>query len=113
MTEEEFIAIIRVDRNTLTVWVESGWLQPRGRAPERVFSEIDMARAQLIADLMGPMGVNAEGVDIILDLVDQVHGLRMAMQGVNTALEAQSEEVRHRFRSAARRIAGRVRDIQP
>ncbi|HTJ59034.1 MAG TPA: chaperone modulator CbpM [Devosiaceae bacterium] len=111
MTEEEFIAVVQIDRRTLAVWIESGWLQPQGAARGQVFSEIDRARAQLISDLTGPLGVNTEGVDIILDLIDQLHGLRGAMRGLNSAVEAQPEDVRHRLRSAARRLAGSVREL--
>jgi chaperone modulatory protein CbpM len=44
-----------------------------------IFSDIDVARAHLIRDLKGDFGVNDEGVDIILHLVDQLHGLRRAL----------------------------------
>ena len=109
MTEDELIAIVRIDRQTLTVWVESGWLQPRMADRGRQFSDIDVARAQLIADLVGPMRVNTEGVDIILDLLDQVHGLRAAMRSLGQTIETQPEDVRQRLRADLRRAAGRVR----
>jgi chaperone modulatory protein CbpM len=108
MTEDDFLALIEIDRQTLAAWVESGWLVPLERPPVRSFSEIDLARGRLIADLLGPMGVNAEGVDIVLDLLDQLHGLRAAMQGLGQAVEAQPEDERHRFRAVVRRLHGPV-----
>ena len=60
-------------------WVEAGWLA-RPQSGEGRLSEIDLARAQLIHDLQHHLGVNDEGVPIILDLLDQVHGLRRAMR---------------------------------
>ena len=48
------------------------------------FSTMDVARVALILDLIGPMGVNDEGVAIILDLLDQMHGLRHALQSVTS-----------------------------
>jgi hypothetical protein len=36
----------------------------------------DVARARLIQDLETDFGVNNEGIDIILHLVDQFHGMR-------------------------------------
>jgi chaperone modulatory protein CbpM len=42
----------------------------------REFSDIDLARAQLIGDLRSDLGVNDEAVPIVLDLIDQIHGLR-------------------------------------
>ena len=41
-----------------------------------------MARAQLIRDLKDDLGVNDEGVSVILNLVDQVHGLRRVLTEV-------------------------------
>ena len=52
---------------------------PDETAGEPAFSEIDLARAKLIRDLKQDMGVNNEGIGIILDLLDQVHSLRQAM----------------------------------
>jgi chaperone modulatory protein CbpM len=46
------------------------------------FSEVDLALAKLIRDLTRDLGVNGEGVGVILDRVDQVHGLRMALTEV-------------------------------
>ncbi len=43
-------------------------------------SEIDIARARLIHDLKKNIGVNDEAVPLILDLIDQLHGLRRAMR---------------------------------
>jgi chaperone modulatory protein CbpM len=72
----EFLARTKLDRGTLEVWIKEEWLVPSAAAPDYGFSEVDLARAQLIRDLMDDLGVNAEGVGIILSLVDQVHGLR-------------------------------------
>ena len=47
-----------------------------GADPEVSFTEADVARAELIRDLMGDLAVNDAGVGVILDLVDQMHGLR-------------------------------------
>jgi chaperone modulatory protein CbpM len=47
-----------------------------------MFSDVDLARAQLIRDLREDLGVNDEGVAVILHLLDQMHGLRGSMQGL-------------------------------
>jgi chaperone modulatory protein CbpM len=46
-----------------------------------------VARAQLIQDLREEMGVNDEGVALILQLIDQIHGLRRALRGVRPVSE--------------------------
>jgi chaperone modulatory protein CbpM len=45
-----------------------------------MFSDLDLARAQLIRDLREDLGVNDEGIAVILHLLDQMHGLRASMQ---------------------------------
>jgi chaperone modulatory protein CbpM len=64
---------------TLELWVEQRWLLPEATAAGPRFSERDAARARLIADLRHAMGVNDAGIDVILHLVDQMHGLRRAL----------------------------------
>jgi chaperone modulatory protein CbpM len=53
-----------------------------------VFSDVDLARAQLIHDLREDFGVNDEAVSVILHLVDQMHGLRRSMQELLNEMRA-------------------------
>ncbi len=80
ITEREFLERARVDRATLTIWIEEEWLVPARAARELAFTEMDLARANLIHDLKEKMGVNDEGLGVILHLLDQMHGLRRALQ---------------------------------
>jgi chaperone modulatory protein CbpM len=75
----EFLSRTQLDQETLEVWIGEQWLIPDETAGELAFSEIDLARAKLIRDLKHDMGVNNEGIGIILDLLDQMHSLRKAM----------------------------------
>ncbi len=72
----EFIHRAQIDQGDLQVWIEEQWLIPNQVLSEIEFSEADLARVALIRDLKEQLGVNDEGVGVILDLVDQVHGLR-------------------------------------
>jgi chaperone modulatory protein CbpM len=92
----EFLFHARLDAEVLEAWVEAGWLLPRRDVETRRFTEVDLARAQLIRDLKDDMGVNDEGVAVILDLVDQVHGLRRTLRIVGSAVGAQPEALRRR-----------------
>lgn len=78
----EFLRRAGIDQATLEIWIEEEWLIPETAAPEPAFSEADIGRAQLIRDLTHGMGVNREGVGVILHLLDQMHGLRSAMTGL-------------------------------
>lgn len=82
----EFLELARLDRQTLETWIAEEWLIPTQRAPEPAFSEMDLARAQLIRDLTQDLGVNNAGVGVILNLVDQVHGLRNALADVRDSM---------------------------
>ncbi len=89
LTTVEFCREAHLDRETLEVWIEEEWIIPQGAADPR-FSDVDLARAQLIRELMDDMGVNAEGVGIVLRLVDQVHGLRSVLAETVAALRGRS-----------------------
>jgi chaperone modulatory protein CbpM len=80
MQLEEFLLRARLERHSLEMWIEAGWLVPPQAEPEPMFSDVDLARAQLIRDLRDDFGVNDEGVSVILHLIDQLHGLRRSMR---------------------------------
>ncbi|HVI29968.1 chaperone modulator CbpM [Hansschlegelia sp.] len=92
---------VSVGRPSLQRWIEAGWIHAPSGDGFVAFSEMDVARAHLIRDLAGPMGVNPEGVAVILDLIDQIHGLRHALRGLSMAVGAQDPEVRRRIWSDA------------
>ena len=70
-----------IEAETIAIWIEAGWLAP-DRSGDNRLSEIDIARARLIHDLKNNIGVNDEAVPLILDLIDQLHGLRRAMRNL-------------------------------
>lgn len=78
MERDEFLARSGLQVETLEVWLEQSWLVPDQAHAGARFSEIDVARVHLIRDLQGGLGVNDPGIDVILHLVDQLHGLRRA-----------------------------------
>jgi chaperone modulatory protein CbpM len=93
METREFILQSRIDAQALEAWVEAGWLLPRQDGATRDFSDVDLARAQLIHDLER-LGVNDEAIPVILDLIDQVHGLRRTLRDLLSAIHAQPEAMR-------------------
>ena len=97
MEHDEFLIRARLDGNVLEGWVAAGWLTPNAEEGMQQFSEIDVARARLIQDLRRDIGVNDAGVGVILDLIDQLHGLRRTLGHLLTALHAQPQELRARL----------------
>lgn len=78
MTRTELVAHLDLDGGTLDVWLTRQWLVPAHGEAEPTFSPTDLARARLIRELTADMGVNDEGIDVILHLLDQLHGVRQA-----------------------------------
>ena len=108
MRTREFLLAARLDAAVLAAWVEARWLVPRREEKSDEFSETDLARARLIRDLQHDMGVNEEAIPIILDLIDQVHGLRQMLREVATAVCVQPEEMRQRVVAEIRTAAIRT-----
>ena len=70
----------RFDEETLRGWVAAGWISIEEEQIGQPLSDADHARANLICDLQRDMGVNGDGIDVILNLLDQIHGLRRALR---------------------------------
>ena len=82
MTPDDFCIRLGIERTTLQLWLDEGWLVPQQTDEDFGLSEMDLARARLVQHLGARAGVNAEGISIVLDLVDQIHGLRSMLRQV-------------------------------
>jgi chaperone modulatory protein CbpM len=76
---EVFLRDSGIELRVLEHWVERAWIVPERTDPGLALTEADAARCLFIRDLQADFGVNEEGVDVVLHLVDQVHGLRRAL----------------------------------
>ena len=68
ISKTEFLLRAHLDQQTLEVWIQEEWLSPDQGDSEPVFSEADVARACLIRDLQGDLGVNKFLIPIFLSL---------------------------------------------
>ena len=91
MQTREFVLQAQIDIEELDKWVLAGWLIPRQNHPERDYSDIDLARAHLIRDLQ-VLGANDDSIPIVLDLVDQLHGLRRTLRELLALLKTPQPE---------------------
>lgn len=94
---DEFLAQSGIDMRLLQQWIERQWVRPDRRDAAIILSELDAARARFIRDLKGDFGVNDEGVEIVLHLVDQIHGLRRVLTELRS-------DMRTKRRSTVRRV---------
>lgn len=90
MNKREFLVHSGIEGPTLEFWIEQRWLIPEETSAGVAFSEMDIARARLIRDLKGDLGVNDEGIDVILHLMDQLHGMRRALAQLRRDMEEPS-----------------------
>jgi chaperone modulatory protein CbpM len=86
LSKQEFLTSSGLEVQTLEFWLEQQWLIPEETSGGIRFSDGDIARARLIQDLKGDFGVNDEGVDVILHLVDQLHGLRRVLRQLHAEM---------------------------
>lgn len=98
----EFCIRAELEGEVIEAWIAAGWLIPEGSAGPRRFSEADLARARLIRDLREDLGVNDEAIAVVLDLVDQVHGLRQSLRALSAALATLPEPTRVRIQEELR-----------
>lgn len=97
MRLRESDVLVRVERLTaarLRACVREAWVCPACDEAGPLFDDADIARLQLICDLIEDFLVNDEAVPIILSLVDQVHGLRREVRAVDRALREQDARIR-------------------
>ncbi len=94
VSEREVISLVEgLTVRRLRVWVKRGWIVPAPKSRSHNFSEIDIARVHLIAQLKMDMALNDEAIPIVLSLIDQVHGLRYELRSLARAVESQQESV--------------------
>jgi chaperone modulatory protein CbpM len=86
MNKQEFLTSAGLEMQTLDLWLEQRWLIPDQTFGGMNFSDVDLARARLILDLKTGFRINDEGIDVILHLMDQLHGLRRALDQLHRDL---------------------------
>jgi len=79
MSKQEFQVTSGLEGSTLQLWIDQEWLIPVVGSNGPTFSDADVARVRLIHNLKHDFGVNDEGIDLVLHLMDQLHGMRHAL----------------------------------
>ena len=94
LTEQDIVA--RIHHLTVTrlrVWVTQGYIKPATEVGQG-FSEADLARATLISNLEDELGFAEDDVPVLLNLIDQIHGLRSELRGMVEAVDDLPPDVR-------------------
>jgi chaperone modulatory protein CbpM len=98
---DELLRRVRsLDRQELVRWVENRWVLAERQSGDWLFREVDIARVELIQEIRQEFAIDDEALPLVLDLLDQVYGLRRQLRRLCDALAAQPEEVQQRVRAA-------------
>lgn len=81
-------------RETLHIWIEQGWVMPEREQGGYQFREIDVARVGLIFEFSTVLELSDDAMEVILPLLDQVHGLRHQLRCLADAVSNQPDDVR-------------------
>jgi len=98
MEEKEVLGCFAgLQRETLHIWVARGWVMPERSQRGYQFREIDIARVGLIYEFSTDLELDEDAMDVVLSLLDQVHGLRNELRCLADAVNAQPDEVRQKI----------------
>ncbi len=95
-TLEEIFVRTRVDRQELDIWIERSWVRPVRDERGWRFSETDLARVEMLCDLIHDLGLDREALDVVLPLLDQVYDLRRTVRVLTEAIGDLPQESRER-----------------
>jgi chaperone modulatory protein CbpM len=95
LTRAQLLAMVEgVSVETLSVWIERGFVLPESEDGEPQFAEIDVARVRLIYELEHDMALDADAIAMMLSLLDQMYALRRKLRLINDAIAGQPPEIR-------------------
>jgi chaperone modulatory protein CbpM len=101
---DEVVALVGgIQAAELERWCMEGWVRPEREQDQWRFGEIDVARVRLICELKVDLAIDEDALPVVLDLMDQVHGLRARLAALARALAAEPPEVRRRIAAAIAR----------
>lgn len=83
-----------VTAESLTVWIEHGFVVPEQKGGEPQFAEIDVARVRLIYELEHDLELDADAVALLLSVLDQMYALRSRLRLLSDAVASQPPEIR-------------------
>lgn len=95
LTRAQLLAMVEgVSVESLSVWIERGFVLPESQDGEPQFTEIDVARVRLIYELEHDMALDADAIAMMLSLLDQMYALRRKLRLINDAIANQPPEIR-------------------
>lgn len=105
LTEEEVLAAIPgLTRTRLVTFIETEVVIPLRPVqvgdPAPVFSQVDIARLQLLCDLADDLELDEAALGVVIGLIDQLHAARNDLRAIARAVQAEPPDVRARIGAA-------------
>jgi len=93
--------ILEVHPQTLRMYEREGFVRPHRLNKQRLYSDEDIEKLNLVIKLTKELGVNKAGVDIILRMRNRMESLQREMHEIMHFME---EDIRQEFEKRLRRI---------
>jgi chaperone modulatory protein CbpM len=104
-SETEVVARVRgLTVTRLRAFVATESVRPTEAEGRLAFAEADLARFELLEDLVEDFGLDEDAAAMVVSLVDQIHGLRRELRHIGEAVAEEPPDVRARI---AARVATR------
>lgn len=100
-------AVPRLTEDELFQYIESSVVVPTLTATTQVFCHVDIARLELLCDLRDVFNLDADAVQMVVGLIDQLHDARASLEAITAAVSAEPEEVRRRIGIAVQNSSNR------
>lgn len=98
LSEDQAIAAVaRLTRLQLVSFVEAEIIVPVMTENGPAYRKIDIMRMELLCELSEQFELRDDALDMVMSLVDQLHGVRAELRAVLNAVETEQSEVRHRI----------------
>lgn len=97
-SETEVVARVRgLTVTRLRAFVAADCVRPSEAEGHLAFAEADLARVQLLEDLVEDFDLDEDAAAMVVSLVDQIHGLRRELRRFGEAIAEEHPEIRARI----------------
>jgi MerR family transcriptional regulator/heat shock protein HspR len=97
--------LLEVHPQTLRMYEREGFVSPQRINRQRIYSDEDIERLNLVINLTRDLGVNKAGVDIILRMRNRISVVESEMREIMRYLE---DDVRQQFEQKLRQLLGEI-----
>lgn len=107
IVEQTRAAGLEASESEVRSYVTESWVLAEVRDDTYYFDEADAARVKLILELKRDMAVNDEAVPVILNLLDQLYGMREVLEDIALAVERLPPSLRRELEDCLARVPGK------